>query len=165
MPRPLRVEYEGAVYHVMCRGDGGEAILRSDRDREAFLDTLGEVCEQTGWIVHAYALIWNPGLGPIHGAAIRFICAADGRSGFGQSVCCLRLGLPTPRKAGLATKAISQAAQIVFRGIRAEQRQQKTGKKKLLGRILLYGYQKNQAENSFGPDPFSGVVNGWRADC
>ncbi len=59
MPRQLRVEYEGAVYHVMCRGDNRKAIFHSDRDRETFLDTLGEVCERTGWIVHAYAMMQN----------------------------------------------------------------------------------------------------------
>ncbi len=42
MPRKLRVEYEGAVYHVMCRGDSRDAIFFGDRDRETFLDTLGE---------------------------------------------------------------------------------------------------------------------------
>lgn len=59
MPRKLRVEYEGAVYHVMCRGNSREAIFLGDRDRETFLDTLGEVCERTGWIVHAYVLMTN----------------------------------------------------------------------------------------------------------
>ncbi len=42
MPRPLRVEYEGAVCHVMSRGDRREAIFRDDEDRERFLETLGE---------------------------------------------------------------------------------------------------------------------------
>ena len=41
MPRKLRVEYEGAIYHVMNRGDRREAILLGDEDRDLFLETLG----------------------------------------------------------------------------------------------------------------------------
>ena len=44
MPRPLRIEYEGARYHVMSRGDRREAIFLDDADRNAFLGTLGEAC-------------------------------------------------------------------------------------------------------------------------
>jgi REP-associated tyrosine transposase len=55
----MRVQYAGAVYHVMDRGDQREAIFRDDEDRERFLKTLGEVCERTGWRLHAYALMSN----------------------------------------------------------------------------------------------------------
>jgi len=47
--RKLRLEYEGAIYHVMSRGDRREAIFRDDADRESFLETLGQACEKTGW--------------------------------------------------------------------------------------------------------------------
>ena len=53
MPRKLRVEYEGAIYHVMNRGDHREAIFLEDEDRQLFLETLGQACEKTGWQVHA----------------------------------------------------------------------------------------------------------------
>ena len=33
MARQLRVEYPGAIYHVMNRGDRGEEIFRDDKDR------------------------------------------------------------------------------------------------------------------------------------
>jgi len=59
MARKLRVEYPGAIYHVMNRGDRREAIFRDDRDREAFLVTLGEACAKTGWQVHALCLMGN----------------------------------------------------------------------------------------------------------
>src|ERR1051325_9443868 len=59
MPRKLRVEYPGAIYHVMNRGDRREAIFLSEQDRELFLETLGEACEKTGWQVHAYCLMSN----------------------------------------------------------------------------------------------------------
>ena len=41
MPRKLRVEYPGAIYHVMNRGDRREAIFKDAQDRELFLATLG----------------------------------------------------------------------------------------------------------------------------
>ena len=59
MPRSLRIEYPGACYHVMCRGDRREPIFLSDADRELFVATLGQVCEKTGWRVHAYVLMPN----------------------------------------------------------------------------------------------------------
>ena len=45
MSRPLRIEYAGAVYHVMARGNQGRAIFRDDQDRQRYLDTVGEGCE------------------------------------------------------------------------------------------------------------------------
>ena len=59
MARKVRVQYPGAVYHVMSRGNQGNAIFRDDRDRERFVETLGEACGKTGWLVHAYVLLGN----------------------------------------------------------------------------------------------------------
>ena len=59
MPRKPRVEYAGAVYHVMCRGSGGQAIYLDDVDRRTHLDTLGEACARCGWRIHAYVLMGN----------------------------------------------------------------------------------------------------------
>jgi putative transposase len=59
MARKLRVEYPGAVYHVMNRGDRREPIFKDDKDREVFLSTLGEACGKTGWEVHALCLMGN----------------------------------------------------------------------------------------------------------
>jgi len=59
MARKLRVEYPGAVYHVMNRGDRREPIYKDDLDRQSFLDTLEEVCTKTGWQVHAFCLMPN----------------------------------------------------------------------------------------------------------
>ena len=53
MARKLRVEYEGAVYHVINRGDRREPIFKDDEDRLGFVATLGEACAKTGWQVHA----------------------------------------------------------------------------------------------------------------
>ena len=49
MSRNLRIEYPGAMYHVMNRGDQREDIFRDDQDRQKFLTTLGEACVKTEW--------------------------------------------------------------------------------------------------------------------
>jgi putative transposase len=59
MARPLRIQYPGAVYHVMARGSCGQAIFGDHTDRKVFLETLGESCEKTGWRIHAYVLMDN----------------------------------------------------------------------------------------------------------
>ena len=59
MPRKARVEFAGAVYHLLDRGDRREAIFRDDCDRESFLATLGQACGRTGWRVHAWVLMTN----------------------------------------------------------------------------------------------------------
>jgi putative transposase len=59
MARKLRVQYEGAIYHIMNRGDRGERIFNDDDDALLFLKTLGQVCAKTQWQVHAYCLMNN----------------------------------------------------------------------------------------------------------
>ena len=59
MARKMRVQYLGAIYHVMNRGDRREPIFEDDLDRECFLQTLGEACEKTQWEVHAWCLMPN----------------------------------------------------------------------------------------------------------
>lgn len=59
MPRRMRIQYPGATYHVMCRGDRREKIFLDDVDRQDFLKTLAEACQKTGWQVHAYCLMPN----------------------------------------------------------------------------------------------------------
>lgn len=57
--RSIRIEYSGAFYHVMARGNRRERIFRDDTDRRFFCQTLGEACERTGWRVHAWVLMNN----------------------------------------------------------------------------------------------------------
>jgi len=59
MARPLRIEYDGALYHVTSRGNDHKAIFKDDRDRELFLNTLAQVTERFHWICHAYCLMNN----------------------------------------------------------------------------------------------------------
>jgi putative transposase len=60
MPRKIRVEYPGAIYHLMSRGDRQDDIFLDDVDGRDFLVTLAEACQKTGWQVHAYCLMRNP---------------------------------------------------------------------------------------------------------
>jgi REP-associated tyrosine transposase len=59
MARKLRVQYPGAIYHVINRGDRREAIFEDDSDGQCFLQTLAEACAKTQWQVHAYCLMRN----------------------------------------------------------------------------------------------------------
>jgi REP element-mobilizing transposase RayT len=59
MPRALRIEYPGAIYHVMNRGDRREPIFCDDPDHKRFLGTLAEACAKTDWQVHAFCLMRN----------------------------------------------------------------------------------------------------------
>ena len=46
MGRPWRIEYEGALYHILSRGNEGRAIFYSDDDRRLFLDVVGSMLER-----------------------------------------------------------------------------------------------------------------------
>jgi REP element-mobilizing transposase RayT len=59
MPRQVRIQFPGAVYHVMARGDRREDIFRDDIDRNMFLAVLEEACGKTHWRCHAYVLMPN----------------------------------------------------------------------------------------------------------
>jgi putative transposase len=59
MTRPLRVEYAGAFYHVMNRGNAGEFIFKSKKDRERFIDCLETAVERFSLKVHTYCLMGN----------------------------------------------------------------------------------------------------------
>lgn len=59
MARKPRAQFEGATYHVMCRGNHQEPVFKDAKDRERFLDTLGEVSERNGWLIHAFVLMGN----------------------------------------------------------------------------------------------------------
>ena len=59
MARPVRVEFENAVYHVTARGNERKDIYRDDDDRNRFLETLEEAVERFGLVIHAYCLMSN----------------------------------------------------------------------------------------------------------
>ena len=59
MARQARIQFENAIYHVMARGDRRERIFEGDADCQMFLETFGEACTKTGWLVHAWVLMSN----------------------------------------------------------------------------------------------------------
>jgi putative transposase len=59
MARPLRIEYDGAFYHLTSRGNERKAIFKDDTDRQLFLDSLSQVTERFHWLCHAYCLMDN----------------------------------------------------------------------------------------------------------
>jgi putative transposase len=59
MPRQIRIEYPGAMYHVTARGDRREGIFADERDRKTLLKILSQACDKTGWRVHGWVLMDN----------------------------------------------------------------------------------------------------------
>jgi REP element-mobilizing transposase RayT len=58
MARPLRIEFPGAIYHVMARGNARQALFHGDDDYQRMLSGLEKTVQRTGWEVHAY--VWMP---------------------------------------------------------------------------------------------------------
>jgi len=59
VPRRPRVHVPGGLYHVVVRGNAGQAIFRSDEDRREFLERLSGYAQAYGFSVYAYALLDN----------------------------------------------------------------------------------------------------------
>ncbi len=59
MARPLRIEYEGALYHVFSRGNARADIYLNNLDRLRFIELLGKVCNRFNWLCHAFCLMGN----------------------------------------------------------------------------------------------------------
>jgi len=59
MARPLRIEYDGAVYHITSRGNEKKPVFRDEQDRLNFLNTIRHVNLRYNWICHAYCLMNN----------------------------------------------------------------------------------------------------------
>ena len=59
MARPLRVEYEGAFYHVTARGNERKNIYSEETEYQRFLDYLREGKKKYGIVLHGYVLMTN----------------------------------------------------------------------------------------------------------
>jgi REP element-mobilizing transposase RayT len=59
MARPLRISYEGAVYHVTARGNERKNIVIDDDDRRRFVKVLLDVVDQFEVILYAWVLMDN----------------------------------------------------------------------------------------------------------
>jgi REP-associated tyrosine transposase len=59
MARPLRIQYPGAVYHVMNRGGDRQKIFLEKEDYEAFFKSIREIHERWRVEIFAYCLMGN----------------------------------------------------------------------------------------------------------
>jgi putative transposase len=59
MSRPLRVEFPGAIYHVMCRGNGRQQIFHDDGDYQRLLDGLALTVNRYGWEMFSFVMMPN----------------------------------------------------------------------------------------------------------
>ena len=59
MARSWRIEYEGAFYHLLSRGNEHKDIFIDDDDRRKFLDTVGEMAERFAIDIFAFVLMDN----------------------------------------------------------------------------------------------------------
>lgn len=59
MPRPIRIEYEDACYHIISRGNEKQAIFIENSDYKQFLRIVGKLYDRYKFIIYAYALMEN----------------------------------------------------------------------------------------------------------
>src|SRR5476651_2071950 len=59
MPRKLRIQYAGALYHVINRGNYRRDVFESAGAAQAFIAVLEEVLPRFGWRLHAYVIMRN----------------------------------------------------------------------------------------------------------
>src|SRR5271155_625143 len=59
MPRRLRIEFDGAIYHVMARGNGRQNIVHDDGDRQRLIDDLARTVGRAGWQLLSFVVLSN----------------------------------------------------------------------------------------------------------
>ncbi len=59
MARPHRIEFPGALYHILVRGNQKQEIFLDEQDRRAYLQRVQRYKEETGFILYAYVLMPN----------------------------------------------------------------------------------------------------------
>ena len=59
MPRRLRIQYPGAIYHIMARGNGRQDFVPDVRDRERLLSDLARTVQRCSWRVDAFVILSN----------------------------------------------------------------------------------------------------------
>ena len=59
MARKLRIQYEGALYHVINRGNYRRDVFSSPGAAQAFVELLGEALPRFGWRLHAFVIMRN----------------------------------------------------------------------------------------------------------
>ncbi|HAN09338.1 MAG TPA: transposase [Clostridiales bacterium] len=59
MPRKQRIHYDGALYHVIARGNNGEYILKNDEDKTKYIELIQRYKERYGFKLYAYCIMDN----------------------------------------------------------------------------------------------------------
>ena len=57
MARPLRIEYAGAFYHVLNRGQRREPAVQAGQDGERFVSDLSKLAQQYNLLIHGYYMM------------------------------------------------------------------------------------------------------------
>ncbi len=59
MARKLRLEFPGAIYHVINRGNYRAHVFKSAGAKQAFEECLFAACARSGWLLHAFVIMGN----------------------------------------------------------------------------------------------------------
>lgn len=59
MPRKLRLEFPGACYHVINRGNYRADVFGTEGAKAGFESCLWEACKKSGWVLHAFVIMRN----------------------------------------------------------------------------------------------------------
>jgi len=59
MARPIRIVYEGAVYHITIRGNERRPIFKNDEDRSYFITKLAESVQRYDVRLYLFTLMLN----------------------------------------------------------------------------------------------------------
>jgi len=59
MARQLRIQFEGALYHIISRGNERKMIFLDDADRIKYINTLHKTIKRFNWLCHVYCLMGN----------------------------------------------------------------------------------------------------------
>jgi putative transposase len=59
MARPLRIQFDGALYHIISKGNERMMIFLEDADRIKYLNILNTTIERFNWLCHVYCLMGN----------------------------------------------------------------------------------------------------------
>jgi putative transposase len=57
--RPLRIQYPGAFYHVMHRGNAGSDLFKTESARGKFLEYLMQAVQRCAIMMHTFCLMTN----------------------------------------------------------------------------------------------------------
>jgi len=59
MARKLRLEFPGAIYHVINRGNYRAYVFKTAGAKQAFEECLFAACDRSGWLLHAFVIMGN----------------------------------------------------------------------------------------------------------